>query len=125
LGTAAAFGSPLAAGAVILAGALALGGLAAAAAMVSRSDVPGQQAPIVPAMRLDLAAIVPSVFGMTPGLAAGAGPAAMIFGSAADPGLAGPPLLPNPVSVAEPASLALMGVGAAAAVAVRRRTRRH
>ncbi len=124
-GTATAIGSPLAAGAGLLAGTLALGGLTAAAALAFWSAVPGQQAPIVPAMQLDYAAVAPSLFSMTPSPAAGAGLVAAVPDIAADPGLAWPALQPNTVSVAEPASLALMGVGAAAAVAARHRMRRR
>lgn len=125
LGLAAALGSPLAAGAGLLAGMLALGGLAAAAGLGFWSAAPGQHAPIVPVLQLDLAAIAPAVFSMTPSPATGAGPAAVMSGNAADPGLAGPALLPNPLNVAEPASLALLGIGAAAAVAARHRMRRR
>jgi hypothetical protein len=124
-GLAAAFSSPLAVSAGLLAGTLASGGLAAAAAFASRSAAPGQEAPIVPVLQLDLAAIAPVVFSMSASPAVGAGPVAVMSGNAADPGLAGPALLPNPVSVAEPASLALLGIGAAAAMAGRRRMRRR
>ena len=120
-----AFGSPPAAGAGLLAGTLALGGLAAGAALASWLAVPGQQAPIVPTMQLDFASFAPSVFSMTLSPAAGASLDAAVPGIAADHGLTGLALLSNTVSVAEPASLTLVGVGAAAAIAVRRRMRRR
>ena len=130
-GMAAAFGSPLTAGIVLLAGTLALGGLATAVALAFWSATPGQQTSIVPVMQLDLAAVASSVFSMMPSPAAGVGPAAAEPGIAADSGLAGPALPPNTVSVAEPAnvpepvSLALVGIGAMAAVVARLGMGRH
>ena len=105
--------------------ALAAGGLVAAGAFAPRTAAPAYQALAVPVVQLDLAAVTPIVFGMTPGAAPGASSGAGAPGSPAKLSVAGPALLAGPVSVPEPASAAFLVLGTAAAVAAHSRARRR